>query len=97
MTGHLLAQAIKRYELTLFVQFEVSTTFGQDFTESTSTSVTEGYSVAQGQKGYLSAYNTATLFKGTFTGCDSGNSEQEGEALVLKKGGLAYSVIYTGA
>ncbi|KAI7528539.1 hypothetical protein KC331_g15690 [Hortaea werneckii] len=77
--------------------FEVSTTFGQDFTESTSTSVTEGYSVAQGQKGYLSAYNTATLFKGTFTGCDSGDSEQEGEALVLKKGGLAYSVIYTGA
>ncbi|KAI6860413.1 hypothetical protein KC343_g10442 [Hortaea werneckii] len=77
--------------------FEVSTTFGQDFTESTSTSVTEGYSVAQGQKGYLSAYNTATLFRGTFTGCDSGDSEQEGEALVLKKHGLAYSVIYTGA
>lgn len=48
--------------------FMASVTFGMDYTDSESTTTMEGFSVAQGQKGYLSAYSAATLFQGTFTG-----------------------------
>jgi hypothetical protein len=76
--------------------FEISATFGTEYTESTTTSIQEGLSVQQGQKGYLAAYNAATLFKGKFTGCDSGDEEQEGTALVLKENGFTYSIVNTG-
>ncbi|KAI1809018.1 hypothetical protein GGS20DRAFT_441550 [Poronia punctata] len=76
--------------------FEVSATFGTEYTDSTTTSIQEGLSVQQGQKGYLAAYNAATLFKGKFTGCDSGDEEQEGTALVLKENGFTYSIVNTG-
>lgn len=77
--------------------FSVEATFGQEFTSESSTSVTTGFSVQQGQKGYLSAYSAATLFKGKFTGCDSGDSEQAGEVLAIKKEGFTYAVVNTGA
>lgn len=77
--------------------FSVEATFGQEFTSTETTSIQTGFSIDAGQKGYLSAYCSATLFKGHFTGCDSGASEQAGESLVLKKDGMEYEVIYTGS
>lgn len=67
--------------------FSVEATFGQEFTETSSTTVATGESVPKGQKGYLSAYSSATLFKGTFTGCDSGPAEQPGQVLAIKANG----------
>lgn len=67
--------------------FSVEATFGMEYTESSTTSLQEGFSVQQGQKGYLAAYSAATLFRGTYTGCDEGDAEQPGEALVIKKEG----------
>lgn len=66
-----------------------------EYTESSTTSLQEGFSVQQGQKGYLAAYSAATLFKGTYTGCDEGDAEQPGEALVIKKEGckLLFSIV----
>lgn len=77
--------------------FEVSATFGMEYTESSTTSLQEGFSIPGGQKGYLSAYSAATLFKGTFTGCDTGDAEQPGQALVIKTNGFTYSTVLTGA
>jgi len=77
--------------------FEVSATFGQEYTSSSTTSIQEGFSVQQGQKGYLSAYSAATLFKGKFTGCDSGDAEQPGAVLAIKANGFTYAVVNTGA
>lgn len=83
--------------VTVAAIFEVSTTFGVEYTSSSTTSIQTGLSIPAGQKGYLSAYNTATLFRGHFTGCNSGDSEQAGVSLVLKEGGMTYSIILTGA
>ncbi|RAR16551.1 dna excision repair protein [Stemphylium lycopersici] len=76
--------------------FSVEATFGMEYTESSTTSLQEGFSVQQGQKGYLAAYSAATLFRGTYTGCDEGDAEQPGEALVIKKEGFTYNVVNTG-
>lgn len=48
--------------------FSVETTFGMDYTDSSTTSITESFPVERGQKGYLAAYSGAELFHGTFTG-----------------------------
>jgi hypothetical protein len=77
--------------------FSVEATFGQEYTSSSTTSIQEGFSVQPGQKGYLAAYSAATLFKGKFTGCDSGDAEQPGQALVIKKEGFTYNVVNTGS
>jgi hypothetical protein len=77
--------------------FSVEATFGQEFTSSSTTSIQEGFSVQAGQKGYLSAYSAAALFKGKFTGCDSGDAEQAGEVLAIKKNGFTYAVVNTGS
>ncbi len=77
--------------------FSVETTFYQDYTQSSTTSISKGFSIPQGQKGYLSAYSAATLFKGKFTDCDSGPKEVPGQALVVKKNGFTYSVVLTRA
>ncbi|KAI1663131.1 hypothetical protein L13192_12833 [Pyrenophora tritici-repentis] len=76
--------------------FSIETTFGMEYTESTTTSIQEGFSVSKGQKGYLSAYSAATLFKGVWTDCDEGDVEQPGEALVIKENGFTYSIVNTG-
>ncbi|KAI0388382.1 hypothetical protein F5Y17DRAFT_222187 [Xylariaceae sp. FL0594] len=76
--------------------FEASATFGMEYTESTTTSIQEGLTVQPGQKGYLSAYSAATLFKGKFTGCDGDSDEIEGQALVIKNNGFTYSIVNTG-
>ncbi|KAI0141596.1 hypothetical protein GGR57DRAFT_487258 [Xylariaceae sp. FL1272] len=70
-------------------------TFGTEYTDSEASSLQEGFTIDAGQKGYLSAFSTATLFKGTFTGCDDG--DQDGEVLAIKENGFTYSVIYTDA
>jgi hypothetical protein len=77
--------------------FSVEATFGQEYTESSTTSIQEGFSVQQGQKGYLSAYSAATLFHGRFTGCDAGDAEQPGEVLAIKANGFTYAVVNTGS
>jgi hypothetical protein len=77
--------------------FSVEATFGQDYTSESSTAITHDLTVQAGQKGYLSAYSAATLFKGKYTGCDSGDAEQAGQALVLKKDAFTYLVVNTGA
>ncbi len=77
--------------------FSIETTFCQDYTQSSTTSISKGFSIPQGQKGYLSAYSAATLCKGKFTDCDSGPKEVPGQALVVKKNGFTYSVVLTGA
>ena len=77
--------------------FSVEATFGMEYTESSTTSIQEGFSVQAGQKGYLSAYSAATLFQGTFTGCDSGDAEQPGQVLAIKANGFTYAVVNTGA
>jgi Family of unknown function (DUF6060) len=70
-------------------------TFGMDYTDSGTSVPQEGYSVPVPQEGYLTAYSQATLFRGTFTGCDGG--DKPGEALVLKKNGVLYRVVVTNA
>jgi hypothetical protein len=55
--------------------FSIEATFGMEYTSESSTSITYDLSVQVGQKGYLSAYSAVTLFKGKFTGCDSGDAE----------------------
>lgn len=77
--------------------FEASVTFGMDYTDSSTTSLQEGFSVAAGQKGYLSAFSAATLFSGTYTGCDQGDAEQDGQVLAIKTNGFTYIVVNTGA
>jgi hypothetical protein len=67
--------------------FSVEATLGQEYTSSSTTFIQEGFSVQAGQKGYLSAYSAATLFKGKFTGCDFGDSEQPGQVLAIKANG----------
>lgn len=76
--------------------FPVEATFRQKYTGSSTTTVEEHLNIPQGQKGYLSAYSAATLLKGKFNGCDSGDSEQECQALVIKKEGFTYGVVLTG-
>ncbi|KAK4502893.1 hypothetical protein PRZ48_006319 [Zasmidium cellare] len=77
--------------------FDVMATFGMDFTDSSSTSVQQGFSIQAGQKGYLSAYSAAVLFKGTFTGCSSGDANQPGQALVIRNNAFTYTVVNTGS
>lgn len=77
--------------------FEISATFGIEYTETSTTSIQQGFSIPQGEKGYLSAYSAATLFSGTFTGCDSGDEVQEGRVLAIKDNAFTYSIIYTGS
>lgn len=72
-------------------------TFGMDFTDSSSTTVQQGFSIQAGQKGYLSAYSAAVLFKGTFTGCSSGDANQPGQALVIRNNAFTYTVVNTGS
>ncbi|KAK4621914.1 hypothetical protein CLAFUW4_07367 [Fulvia fulva] len=67
------------------------------FEMSETTTEQESLAVPQGQKGYIAAYCAATLFDGTFTGCNSGPKEQPGQAMVLKSNGSTYSVVTTGA
>jgi hypothetical protein len=78
-------------------EFTFEGTFGMDYTMEETTSTQDTFTVEYGQKGYLSVYSAATLFKGTFTGCDSGNAEQPGQVLAIKKNGLTYAVINTAA
>lgn len=77
--------------------FSVEATFGMEYTEEATTSIQTGVTVAQGSRGYLAAYSAATLFKGKFTGCDSGDAEQPGQVLDIKANGFTYSVVNTGA
>ncbi|KJX95398.1 hypothetical protein TI39_contig4116g00001 [Zymoseptoria brevis] len=79
--------------------FSVETTFGLEYTESTTTSIQNGFSVAAGQKGYIGAYSSATLFTGRFTGCDQGDAEQAGQTLAIfsDPNRISYSIIATGA
>ncbi|SMQ52254.1 unnamed protein product [Zymoseptoria tritici ST99CH_3D1] len=79
--------------------FSVETTFGLEYTESTTTSIQNGFSVAAGQKGYIGAYSSATLFTGRFTGCDQGDAEQAGQTLAIfsDSNRISYSIIATGA
>ncbi|KAL6955988.1 hypothetical protein U1Q18_044730 [Sarracenia purpurea var. burkii] len=69
-------------------------TFGTNSTDSVASNPQEDYSVIVDQKGYLSAFAQAVLFKGNFTGCDG--DDKAGQALVLKKGGVQYHVVLTG-
>jgi hypothetical protein len=73
--------------------FSVSATFGTEFTTEDTTSIQKGLSIPQGQKAYLSAYSSATLFKGKFTGCDSGDAEQPGQVLAIKKNTFTYLIV----
>jgi hypothetical protein len=75
--------------------FSVEATFGTEYTSEESTTFQRGFSIPAGQKGYLSAYSGATRFRGKFTGCDSGDSEQPGEVLAIKAGTFSYSIIIT--
>lgn len=77
--------------------FSVESTFGMEYSESQSTTLQNGFSVDQGQKGYIGVYSGATLFTGRFTGCDQGDAEQPGTVIAVEKDRLTYSVIYTGA
>lgn len=77
--------------------FSIETTLGVEYTQSDTTAVQEGFSIPAGQKGYLAAYSGATLFKGKFTGCDSGDAEQPGQVLAIKKNAFHYSTVLTGA
>ena len=51
--------------------------------------------MSKGQKGHLSAYSAATLFKGVYTDCEEGEKEQPGEAVVIKEDGVTYSTVNT--
>jgi hypothetical protein len=73
--------------------FSVSATFGTEYTTEDTTSIQKGLSIPQGQKAYLSAYSGATLFKGKFTGCDSGDAEQPGQVLAIKKNTFTYLIV----
>jgi hypothetical protein len=66
------------------------------YTKDSSTSITHDLSVRTGQKIILSAYSAATLFEGQFTGCNSGDAEQAGSVLAIKKEGFTYLVVNTG-
>lgn len=77
--------------------FSVEATFGMEFTQEVSTSVQNGFNVDAGQRGYIGAYNGATLFTGRYTGCNSGDAEQPGSVLALKDNQIFYSIILTGA
>lgn len=77
--------------------FSVEATFGMEFTQEVSTSVQNGFNVNAGQRGYIGAYNGATLFNGVFTDCESGDAEQAGSTLALRKNQIFYSIILTGA
>jgi uncharacterized membrane protein (UPF0136 family) len=59
--------------------------------------IQEMLTVGNGQKGYLSVSSAATLFQGNFTGCNSGDAEQPGKVLAIKKNGLTYAVVNTAA
>jgi hypothetical protein len=72
-------------------------TFGMEYTQEETSGIQEMLTVENGQKGYLSVYSAATLFHGTFTGCNSGDAEQPGDVLAIKKNGLTYAVINTAA
>ncbi len=72
-----------------------STTFGTDYTESTTTTIQDTFSVPANQEGYLSAYSLATLFTGTYTGCKGG--DKPGTALALKKNSVVYQLVVTNA
>jgi len=76
--------------------FSVEATFGTEYTQEVTTSIQLGHSIPAGQRGYLSAYSAATLFTGRYTGCDEGDAEQPGQALVIKKNGFTYGVVLTG-
>ncbi|KAK0544210.1 hypothetical protein OC846_006151 [Tilletia horrida] len=70
-----------------------SVTFGQDYTDSESTTLQDTFSVPVNQEGFLTTYSAATLFQGTFTGCPDG--DVPGEALVPKANGVTYQVTLT--
>lgn len=76
--------------------FSIEATFGTEYTQETTTSINLGFSIPKGQKGYLSAYSAATLFTGRYTGCDEGDVEQPGRALVIKKESFTYGIVLTG-
>ncbi|KAI1323635.1 hypothetical protein F5Y16DRAFT_403197 [Xylariaceae sp. FL0255] len=81
---------------SLFDVLDVSATFGQDYTDSTATTIQENLTVQQGQTGYLASYSAATEFQGTFTGCSDGTDTQTGSAVVLRTNSLSYIVVNTG-
>ncbi|SJX64375.1 uncharacterized protein SRS1_15016 [Sporisorium reilianum f. sp. reilianum] len=74
---------------------DIGATFGTSYSESTSTTLQQSYSIPVNQEGYLTTYAQATLFKGTYTGCAGG--DQPGEALVLKDRPPIYQVVITNA
>jgi hypothetical protein len=77
--------------------FSVSATFGTEYTEEDTTTIQEGVTVPKGVKAYLSAYSSATLFTGKFTECDSGDAEQAGQVLAIKKGTFTYALVNTNS
>ncbi|KAI0012317.1 hypothetical protein F4779DRAFT_84959 [Xylariaceae sp. FL0662B] len=82
--------------VTLKEVFSVSATFGQEYTDESTTEIQYSETVQQGQKGYLTAYSSATLFHGDFTECDSGKNHA-GQALVIQKDTVHYLVVNTGS
>lgn len=64
---------------------DIGATFGTEYSESMSTTITEGYNVPVGQAGYLISTFKSTLFKGSFQGC--GGVDGAGQANVIRKNG----------
>ncbi|KAJ1038107.1 hypothetical protein NDA11_006282 [Ustilago hordei] len=64
---------------------DIGATFGTEYSESMSATITEGYNVPVGQAGYLISTFKSTLFKGSFQGC--GGVDGAGQANVIRKNG----------
>lgn len=74
---------------------DIGATFGTEYSESVSTTITETYTVPQGQAGYVISTFKSTLFKGSFQGC--GGVDGAGEANVILTNGEEKRVVIVTA
>ncbi|KAF6767289.1 hypothetical protein PSEUBRA_003800 [Kalmanozyma brasiliensis GHG001] len=75
-------------------KFSASVSFGRDYTDSLTTTVSNGFTVKAGEMGYLSASGDMTVFEGTFTDCDD-KVDRSGTVHAVKAGKVFHRIVYT--